>query len=415
MRILVVDDEVFSRMKLQKMMEDFGECDAVESGEAALDIALSNTPPDLILLDIMMPGMDGYAVCENLKSHPETTEIPVIFLSGNTGAEDITRGLELGAVDYITKPFQKAEVKARVQTHLSLKRALEDLHCRNITLQEQIEEIREKTEQLRQKDLQLIEMDRIAGIGTLAAGIAHEVNNPLGIVKSAAGAIRKSLDKVVGAVKYWDGRPLPASLQKGYTDYLAEMDIEKVTEAVDARYERIERGIERIIKIVNSLRSFSRVDKAAVGEMDINQSIEDAVEILGMEANGEVALVKVFQDVPPVECAATEINQCFLHIIKNALDAVDQKGEITLSTEHNQEAGVVSIRVTDSGRGMSPEILRQAPNPFFTTKPVGSGTGVGLSLTERIVKRHGGKLDIQSKEDEGTRVTISLPSTNVAS
>ena len=121
MRILIIDDELVSRKKLQKIMENFTECEAVESGEDGLKIIMSDNPPDLILLDIMMPEMNGYEVFEKVKADPQTKDIPVIFLSGLDEKEDIIRGLEMGAVDYISKPFHRAEVKARVLTHLSLK------------------------------------------------------------------------------------------------------------------------------------------------------------------------------------------------------------------------------------------------------------------------------------------------------
>ena len=388
MKILVVDDEVFSRIKLQKIMENLGECEAVESGEDALKIAMSKNPPDLILLDIIMPGMGGYEVCERLKSGPQTKDIPVIFLSALDEKEDIIQGLEMGAVDYISKPFHKAEVKARVLTHLSLK---------------------EKTEQLRQKDLQLIEMDRIAGIGTLAAGIAHEINNPLGFVKSSAGFLKKSLDNMIGAVRYWDDKHVPEPLLKDYNDYLAGINFDHLTNSLDSRYDRVKRGIERIMKIVNSLKSFSRVDMETVGKIDINQSTEDAIEIISTQDTKDVEFIKEFREVPLMECSPNEINQCLLHILKNALDAIDQKGTIKITTSCNEKEDQIIVWINDNGKGMSPEVQRQALNPFFTTRPVGTGTGVGLSLTERIIKRHGGKINISSKEGEGTTVTMTLP------
>ena len=249
----------------------------------------------------------------------------------------------------------------------------------------------------------------IAGIGALAAGIAHEINNPLGFVKSSAGVLKKSLDQMIGAVKYWEDKPVPEPLLKDYNDYLSGINFEHLTNSLDARYDRIKRGIERIMKIVNSLKSFSRVDMEAVGKIDINQNIEEAIEILSTQDDKDVEFVKEFREVPLMECSPNEINQCLLHILKNALDAIDQKGTIKITTSYDEKEGGISIRLIDNGKGMSPEVLRQAQNPFFTTKAVGSGTGLGLSLTERIIKRHGGNLNISSKEGEGTTVMMSLP------
>ncbi len=409
MKILIVDDELVSRMKLKKIMENLGDCQTAESGEEALDIVMGGNPPDLILLDIIMPGMDGYQVCQRLKFDSGTKDIPVIFLSANADIEDITRGLELGAVDYITKPFNREEVKARARTHLTLKKMREELHAKNFVLEAQMSDLMEKTEQLRQKDLQLIEMDRIAGIGTLASGIAHEINNPLGFVKSSVFSLRKGFHKMATALKYRGDEPPPETLDNGCEDYYDREKLDNIVHSMETRFERIERGIERITKIVNSLKRFSRLDMEPVGKIDINKSMEDAIEILTNERGQGVKFVKEFQEVPPMECSPAEINQAILHILKNALDAVDSKGTVKMNTNFQQTDNRIVIRIADDGKGMSPDVARQALNPFFSTKPVGTGTGVGLSLTERIIKRHNGRLDISSSEGEGTTVTLTLP------
>ena len=409
MKILIVDDELVSRKKLQKQMAIFGQCDAVENGEDALKIAASESPPDLILLDIIMPGMDGYEVCKRLKADPLTKDIPIIFLSANTGIEDIVRGFELGGVDYITKPFYKTEVQARARTHLALKEMRENLHAQNIVLELQIEEIQEKTEQLRQKDLKLIEMDRIASVGTLAAGIAHEINNPLGFLKSSMASVKKGMDKMVAGLRYWDDKSLSESFMEDYKKYLSETNLDRVIESLDARFDRIKRGIERIMKIVNSLQSFSRLDREIFGKLDVNKSLEAVVEVLSTEKVKGVKFMKEFGEVPPVECRGSEINQCLMQVLNNALDAVDSAGIIKMTTSYDDEDAQINVRIADNGKGMSPEVARQALNPFFTTKAVGSGTGVGLSLTETIIKRHCGMIDICSKKGEGTTVTMTLP------
>ena len=153
MKILIVDDELVSRMKLQKIMENIWDCETVENGENALKIAMADNPPDLILLDITMPGIDGYEVCKKLKAELKTKEIPVIFLTANFEIKSITRGFELGAVDYITKPFHKEEVKARVRTQLFLKEMRKELQAKNIILENQNEILEEKVRE-RTKDLQ---------------------------------------------------------------------------------------------------------------------------------------------------------------------------------------------------------------------------------------------------------------------
>jgi len=187
------------------------------------------------------------------------------------------------------------------------------------------------------------------------------------------------------------------------------MNFDHLANSMDTKFDRIQRGIGRIMKIVNSLRSFSRLDMETVGKIDINQSMEDAVEIMSTQDVKDVEFIKEFREVPLMECSPNEINQCLLHVLKNALDAVDHKGIIKMMTSYNEDKDQTIVRIVDNGKGMSPEALRQALNPFFTTKAVGLGTGVGLSLTERIIKRHGGMINISSKEGEGTTVTMTLP------
>ena len=275
--------------------------------------------------------------------------------------------------------------------------------------QELEKKVEEKTGELRQKDMQVIEMDRMAGIGTLAAGIAHEINNPLGFMKSSIGSLKKGLEKMVGAVRYWDENSVSESSMKDYEDYLVSINAEHLANSLDMRFDRISRGIERIMKIVDSLRSFSRLDMETVGEIDINQSLEDAVKILASDEREHLEFIRDFQKVPLMKCHTDEINQCLLHVLKNAVDAVQSDGTIKLSTSYTEKEDQIVVRIIDNGKGMSPEVLRQALNPFFTTKPVGSGTGVGLSITERIIKHHGGEVRLSSIEGEGTTATIILP------
>jgi len=409
LKILIVDDEIVSRTMLQKVLETISECTTVESGEAALKVALSDNPPDLILLDIMMPGMDGFEVCAQLKAASQTKDVPVIFLSVNTAVEDKTRGIELGAVDYITKPFHMAEVKARVRTHLALKKMREDLQEKNITLSRQVEEIKEKTEQLREKDLQLIEMDRMAGIGTLAAGIAHEINNPLGFLKSTLGALKNGVDKMRGALEYWDDKPASDPLVHGYREHIAGISLDRIVSSLDERFDRAGRGLARIVDIVGSLKSFSGIDMDPLARIDLNKNIAELLKVAISQDEKKVEVVTELQELPRIECAPHEINQCLLHLLKNAFDALDKEGTIKIITAWHQDEARIVVRIIDSGRGMPPDVLRQAFNPFFTTKPVGSGTGVGLSLTERIIKRYGGTIHLDSTEGRGTTATITLP------
>jgi signal transduction histidine kinase len=146
-----------------------------------------------------------------------------------------------------------------------------------------------------------------------------------------------------------------------------------------------------------------------LAKIDINNNITEILKVAPNQEEKKVDIVTLLQELPLIECAPYEINQCLLQLLKNAFDAIDNEGTIKITSKWCRKDSQIIIRIVDSGRGMSPEVLRQAFNPFFTTKPVGSGTGVGLSLTERIIKRHGGMIRLESTVDRGTTATIKLP------
>lgn len=276
----------------------------------------------------------------------------------------------------------------------------------NRELERQVEN---KTNQLRKKDVQLMGMDRIAGIATLAAGIAHEINNPLSFIKGSMSFLKNSVNKMVETSKYWDNKPVPEPLLKDYKDHLNQINYDYLVNSLDKKFGSIENGVERIMSIVNNLKSFSWLGREEIEKIDINKNIEEVIKIFSSEELENVKFVKEFQEIPDMECSVSDINQCLLHIIKNATDAIENNGVIKIFTSFNEKDDKITVRIVDNGKGMSPEVLKQAFNPFFTTKAVGFGTGVGLSIIERIIKRHGGTIELSSKEKFGTTAIMTLP------
>lgn len=266
-----------------------------------------------------------------------------------------------------------------------------------------------KTIQLREKDVQLMTMDRLSGITTLAAGIAHEINNPLSFVKSSVSFVKKGLTKMVGAAQFWDDKQIDKVLLDDYNDYLTQINFEYMVKTLDEKFERITKGIDRIIIIVKNLKSFSRVDKGNVSSINLNQSIIEALDVLNTEDMDNVKLVTELEEIPEIKCCANEIHQCLFYVIQNAIDAVESNGIVRVCSSYNENDKQIIIKIIDNGKGMSPEELRSVMNPFFTTKPVGSGTGLGLTITEKIIVSHNGSINISSKKDSGTTVTLKLP------
>jgi len=386
-KILIVDDEPINIDILNENLKSDYKVVAALNGSQALKIAFSKKPPDLILLDIMMPDMDGYQVLKHLQEDERTKDIPVIFITSRNHETDEEYGLKIGARDYITKPFSPPILRARVKIHLELKNYIS---------------------QIREKDLQLIEMDRIVGIGTLAAGIAHEINNPLGFIKASMNSIQKDYLKFIRFISEWQNKPSDIFQQEVFNAELEKISFSKISGRFEKKCDRIFRGIERIQSIITNFMSFSRLNRREGDCFDINSSIDNIVFLLSSEKQN-INFTKKLSSIPNFLCNPKEINLCLMNVVKNAVDAISDKGNIILSTSYDKIEKRITITIKDNGVGMPEKVKRQAFHPFFTTKPVGSGTGVGLSITEQLVKKHNGQITIDSTENKGTTVIITFP------
>jgi len=398
MKILVVDDEFVSRMTLQKIMGSIGECEAVENGEEALKIAFSDHPPDLILLDIMMPGMDGYTVCKRLRADPSTKDTPIIFLSANTKVEDITQGFELGAVDYITKPFQKAEVKARVRTHLALKQMRSEVQAKNVLLKKQVDEIKEKTERLDQSRKQLIQSEKMASLGQLVAGVAHEINTPVGI-----------------------GITVSSHLVKQTREIISVFENNKMTKSALTQYfgKTLETGeliLTHLVQAGDLVRSFKMIsaDQTAHERRSfmLKAYLEDIIVSLRPKLKNELHQVTVNcrEDIE-INSYPGALAQIITNMIINSLLHAYGEGEkgnirIQVSTEGSE----VILEYGDDGKGIPPENIDKIFDPFFTTKRGKGGTGLGLHIVYNTVTEiFKGSISCESTLGQGTQFIMRLP------
>ncbi|MEO5360840.1 MAG: PAS domain S-box protein [Nitrospirota bacterium] len=262
---------------------------------------------------------------------------------------------------------------------------------------------------IREQDLMLISMDRIAGINSLAAGIAHEINNPLSIISGTVGNINKLTARLIRAISFWADKDISDDLKIEYDMLIAGLSLEQTINSLNLKFDTIKRAVSRIINIVNSMKYIANLNLSDVQYIDINKRIDDIINILNIEGVRHVEFERQYAELPTVECSVSDINQCLLQVITNAIDAVDQMGKVVVTTTFSKDDGYVWIDVRDYGKGMSEKVLQKVFHPFFTTKPVGSGTGIGLTITERIIKAHGGTIDICSEEGRGTTVRMRLP------
>jgi signal transduction histidine kinase len=361
-RLLVADDNADMREFLTRLLAPHWQLDVVCNGKEAL-AAATKSPPDLVLSDVMMPEMDGVELLNALRRDPLTESIPVILVSARAGEEARLSGLETGADDYLVKPFAARELLTRVRTHLEMA------------------SIRKRTQ------AQLVQSAKMASLGALVAGIAHEINNPLAFVLGHLSTIEKTLAALGSG-----GELVPLA---------APSWGRAITRLREARL-----GVERIQNLVHQLRIFSRLDEGELKRVSVRESIASVLAILRHRVGDHVTLVTDIEDVELL-CFASLFNQAVMNLVANAIDAVE--GEGTVRIRASAQNGWLELTVTDTGQGIPTAIRDRIFEPFFTTKAVGAGTGLGLSITYSITQKHRGTVELAPADPHGTVARLRLP------
>jgi signal transduction histidine kinase len=409
--VLIVDDTPANLDVIREALEQAGfEVAIATSGERALQ-QVQRELPDVILMDVMMPGIDGFETCQQLKANSQTAAIPVIFMTALTEVDHKVRALAMGAVDYVTKPFQTQEVIARVRTHLQLYRFTQQLEVR----------VAEATQELRTAHLQVVQSDKMSTLGNLIAGVAHEINNPISFLN---GSIEHANQYVRGILQhlqlYQQAYPQPGETIQNHAE---SIELEFVIADVGKILQSMATATDRITQLSESLRTFARADNTFM-PADLQAGLASTLLLLKyrLMANEYRAEIKVQQDyaaLPLVPCALGQLNQVFMNILANAIDAIDENSQqqpknaerpwqITIRTW--VEANWVKIAIADNGPGMPAAVQAQIFDHLFTTKPVGKGTGLGLAIARQIVETaHHGQLSVESILGEGTEFIIALP------
>jgi signal transduction histidine kinase len=366
-------------------------------------------PPDLILLDVMMPGMDGFEACRLIRANPQLRDIPVIFISALEDVADKVKAFQSGGSDYVTKPFQTEEVLARVSTHVALYRAQRNLHEREEALRRNLVELEAAHAKLKEMSSQILQSEKLASIGQLAAGVAHEINNPIGFVNSNLGTLKIYVEKMLIALSAYEKseeemsgetrESLIALKKKINLDYIREDIASLLAESMD--------GMQRVKRIVQDLKDFSHVDETGMQLANLEQGLDSTLNVVWNELKYKAEVVKEYAGIPDVLCIPAQLNQVFMNLLINAGQAIEENGKITIRT--GQDGDTVWVEVEDTGKGVKPEHLNRIFDPFFTTKPVGKGTGLGLSISFGIVQKHGGRIEVKSEEGHGAVFRVVLP------
>lgn len=278
-------------------------------------------------------------------------------------------------------------------------------------LQKQTDEQRLLIAKLNSTQEQLVEAEKMASVGQLAAGVAHEINNPIGFVNSNMGTLQNYVQTVFSVFDEYDAlvkkfppdhdvtKRFKAIREKNDLEFLREDVADLVKESID--------GLKRVKIIVQSLKDFANAEEVEFQESDIHLGIETTLKAASEDIKSTVTIVKQFGELPQVTCLITQLNQVFMNILLNAIYAVGNSGTITISTACEKEW--IWVKFTDTGDGIPTENLTRIFEPFFTTKPVGTGTGLGLSLSYGIVKKHGGRIEVESELGKGASFTVYLP------
>jgi signal transduction histidine kinase len=428
--ILIVDDNSTNLAVLSTTLESHGFTVSVAiDGENALSQA-EYLKPDLILLDVMMPGIDGFETCQQLLANPVTHDIPVIFMTALADPGEKVKGFEIGAVDYITKPFQQEEVIARVNLHLKLHALNKTIAEQNQHLEQQVTErtaaLSQALENLQRSQLQLVQSEKMSSIGQLMAGIAHEINNPVGFIGGNLSLAQEGFADLIEHLQLYQTE-FP-ELNEKISAHAEEIDLEFLLTDLPNLTKSLRIGCDRIKDISTSLRTFSRSDTAHRVSFNIRDGLESTLMLLrhrlkSVDRRPEIQVIKEYGDLSLVDCYAGQLNQVFMNLLVNAIDALqaahangtlsaDHKPTIVIRTEwvkgESQSDDKVLIRIRDNGLGIPPQLQPQIFESLFTTKPVGQGTGLGLSISRQIIEeKHGGKLTFTSSP-EGTEFVIEL-------
>jgi signal transduction histidine kinase len=409
--ILVVDDEPFNLAVARAALSPTYQVRTAGTGREALEIAARGARPDLVLLDISMPEMDGFEVLAQLKALPATCEIPVIFVTAHQDDDLELRGFELGAVDFIHKPFRAVIALSRIRAQLDAKAARDLLGSTNSRLTRQVAS---GAHALEQAQLLLVHAEKLSAMGHLAAGVAHEIRSPIAFIDlnlHTLGIYVADLCSLTDAYQRATGAD-PAALEELWA-IRRRIDYDFIRADLVALLADSKEGTERVKRMVQNLGTFSRAGDLDWQLADLHERLDATLDLARAELRGRCAVDKRYGDLPPIRCLPSQLDQVFLNLVVNASHAIETTGKLVITTRR-ADSTHVEVAIADDGRVMTAEVVARAFEPFFTTKPAGQGTGLGLSISAGIVMKHGGKLDVQSEPGKGTTFTLTLPIGRIA-
>jgi len=377
-------------------------------------------------VDMKMPGMNGAETAREIWALDPRIKIVIVTAFSEVTPEDIIRVVAREDLFYLRKPFSPQEIKqfARAMCRqwtleAERDRLAEELKDANQALAAMNQGLEEK---VRAQAEMLIQSEKMASLGILSAGVAHEINNPLSYIKGNLSAMQRysgtlasflqRLEALTSAATGMDAVGLEGGIHE-LEEFKTRNRIPFIlTDLPELLAESLD-GTNRIASIVNDLRAFSRVDRGDPERVDISEVVASALKILRNELKNKIEVETDYAETPPIPCFPQKLSQAFINIILNAVHAIQGKGTIRISTRHIEATrdapGAVEVALSDTGCGVPKENLNRVFDPFFTTKPVGQGVGLGLYITYEIIRSHGGAVSVESREGNGTTFTVRIP------
>ena len=426
-RVLVVDDDPILRTHLKRLTSKFvSEVEVAADGAEGL-ARWHQWRPDVVVTDIFMPGMNGLEMSQAIKA--EDPDAQIVVITADKESETLLHALSIGVERYITKPVDMHLLIDAISKCLRDRQQTEELrltrHVAALTeaLQEQLEERklveealrREKSEQqtliqrLEEAHNQLLQSEKMASIGQLAAGVAHEINNPIGYVNSNLGSLQKYVEALLRLIAAYE--KYEADLSQEHAESLQmlknEIDLAYLREDINELMTESLGGLQRVKRIVQDLKDFSHVSDSEIQWANVESGLESTLNVVWNELKYKAEVINDYGNIPEIECIPSQLNQVFMNLLVNAAQAIPERGEITVRTRRVDDR--VCIEISDTGTGIPQELMNRIFDPFFTTKPVGTGTGLGLSIAHGIIRKHKGRIDVRSEPGKGTSFQVYLP------
>ena len=390
MRVLIAEDDLTSQLMLRAFLRKCGyEVDAVSDGEEAWNRFQEPDAPQLAVIDWMMPKMNGPDLCRKLRAQERPDPLYLIILTSKGDRRDIIAGLEAGADDYIPKPYDNDELRVRLE-----------VGARLLESEEKVRHYAEKMEKLaEERARQLVHAERLATLGALSAGIAHEINNPLSFIAGnlhTQTAMWKHIEPC-----------LRSCLENGVGD---AGKLAFILKEMPDIFDGMANGVNRVNVIVKGLKGYSRKEEEGFSACNVNKCVEEALLIMHNALKHRVSVIKSLSDsLPKVRARAQQLAQVLINLTSNASDALEKTDDAELRITTLTENGKVKVLVEDNGPGIPPEKLNNIFDAFFTTKPRDKGTGLGLSISKGIMDEHGGELIAENRPEGGARFIMILP------